>query len=171
MSGHISVERLREMLNYDPQTGIFTWKIRPSPAAAAGDKAGCFDRGYIRIKVKGKLYNAHRLAWFYCYGINPINIDHINRDSTDNRIDNLREASQSQNRANSRNRKTKTKSGLKGVYYQKHTSLWFASMGSAGVYKYLGSWKDKKDAAIAYDEALVREFGEFACTNKSLGLI
>lgn len=167
----ITADKVREILDYNPGTGAFVWRVRPSPAAAAGDEAGCFDRGYIRIKIKGVIYPAHALAWLHYYGEWPTLVDHINRNPTDNRIENLRVTSLSQNRANSCIRKKGNKSGLKGVMYNPDMNKWFVRIGINGKYKYLGSWEDKRDAAMAYDAALVNAFGEFACTNKSLGLI
>ena len=105
---------LKELLDYDKNTGIFTWLKTRSPRAKAGDVAGNLrPDGYIRIGVKGSLYMAHRLAWLYVYGEWPSKeIDHINRVKSDNRIDNLKNCS---SRENSLNRSSSNVTGLTGV--------------------------------------------------------
>lgn len=83
---------LKRKLHYDPDTGIFTWKVF-SPGITIGKVAGAISSGYIRIKVHPSLQYAHRLAWLYVYGYFPEHgTDHINGIKTDNRIANLREA-------------------------------------------------------------------------------
>jgi hypothetical protein len=98
----LTAERVRELLDYNPDTGIFRWRIRPAVNVKPGDVAGSpGNRGYIKIQINKKVYAAHRLAWLYVYGANPLEcIDHINRDKLDNRIANLREATVSENSIN-----------------------------------------------------------------------
>jgi len=89
----IEQELLKEILNYDSKTGIFTWKIKPALQIKIGDIAGSkVSRGYIHLAIKNKDYKAHRLAWIYMYGQIPegYTIDHINGVCHDNRIENLR---------------------------------------------------------------------------------
>ena len=90
----LTQSRLKELLYYDPYSGIFTWKIS-SGNMPAGSAAGCLSpEGYIRITIAGKKYKAHRLAWFYVYGYFPENqVVHLNGARDDNRISNLREVS------------------------------------------------------------------------------
>ena len=105
---------LTSILTYSPETGEFQWAA-PRPKVKVGQKAGYLkkNKGYIYIEIDGKSYSAHRLAWFYVTGNMPIDqIDHINRNKSDNRFENLREATHGQNRANS---KSTNKHGLKGV--------------------------------------------------------
>jgi hypothetical protein len=98
----LTAERLRELLDYDPLTGVFLWKVPRAQVIKAGDLAGTFcAKGYRKIIVDGRSYKAHRLAWLYVYGEWPADqIDHINRVKDDNRIANLRSVTNGENRAN-----------------------------------------------------------------------
>lgn len=116
--------QLKSILDYNPNTGIFKWKISNSNRIKPGDIAGILTQGYCKIGINGKLYLAHHLAWFYVYGYFPENeIDHINRNGTDNRIENLREVSRICNARNTKNRSNNT-SGIKGVSFHKQTNKW-----------------------------------------------
>jgi hypothetical protein len=120
----LTQERLKQVLNYDPKTGLFKRYARLGPKR---EIAGHVDSGgHRQIMVDGKLYMAHRLAWFYVYGCFPDNhIDHINRSPDDNRICNLRTATNSQNQQNTKIRKTNV-SGFKGIGYDKRENKWRA---------------------------------------------
>lgn len=130
MSSDLTLERLKELYNYDPETGVFTRKVKSSngllPGTVAGSPKG---NGYLRIQIDGKVYQCHRLAWLYVYGVWPENqIDHINHVRDDNRICNLRDVTAKQN---SRNVKLSENndSGAKGVYYEGNKGysarIWF----------------------------------------------
>ena len=95
-----SLERVQELLNYDPLTGEFTWKVTRGPKPA-GSSAGQRWVDYVRIKIDGKAYQAHRLAWLFLTGADPGNmvIDHIDCDKQNNRADNLRLSTISENGA------------------------------------------------------------------------
>ena len=123
----LTAEKLRELLHYEPETGIFTRKVRTSNRAKAGAVAGCPDGlGYLRIMVQSRLYQAHRLAWLYVYGEWPkLNIDHINRNPSDNRLVNLRDVTQKQNMQNASKYSHNT-SGHPGVAWHKRISKWRA---------------------------------------------
>lgn len=98
----ITQSELKELYNYDPLTGIFTYN-NPLPRCRFkhGDVAGSLSRGYVRMRVQGKNYRAHRLAWLYMFEVWPKHqIDHINHDRSDNRINNLREATHQENQRN-----------------------------------------------------------------------
>lgn len=160
----ITPERLRELLDYEPSTGIFTWKMSRG-GWGAGRRAGQLQwDGYVRIGVDGAQYPAHHLAWLFVHGELPVRIDHENRNRSDNRIDNLRPASQSQNIANSGLRSTNT-SGLKGVSRDRASGRWRASIKVMGVSKNLGMFDSPKEAHRAYAAAAATAWGEFSCAS------
>ena len=150
----ITQEDLREFLSYDPDTGVFT-RIKVSGGkSAVGTIAGTpHIRGYVAICVKGRKFLAHRLAWLYVFGVWPSRgLDHINRNKADNRISNLREASQSENMQNKGMSKSKANPGLpigitmNGVSYM-------VRVGCNGVRRYVGSFKTLREAVDARIEA------------------
>lgn len=146
----ITQERLKELLDYDPGTGVFTWRIDRTGTAKAGSVAGSLDAdGYPQIKVDNRLYKAHRLAWLYIYGeLPPHQIDHINRVRTDNRICNLRTATNAENLQNQRKRRNNT-SGVIGVSWRKGLSKWQARIMFNGRCIHLGYYKTIEEAAAA----------------------
>lgn len=147
-------EELKELLHYDPETGVFTWKVGRKGKAQAGSVAGCVGpQGYIRIKIKNKIYLAHRLAWFYTYGRWPIwQLDHINGIRHDNSSSNLREATQSENSQNSKKRTDNT-SGYTGVSIRKGTDKWRAYINIKGKRTYIGDYITPELAYKAYLKA------------------
>src|SRR6266571_1983400 len=122
---HITQERLKELLHYDPETGVFTWLVRMSQRVMPGDIAGGRSHEYLTIKIFGKTYKAHRLAWLYVYGDLPSRVDHRDGQGSHNWIENLRPCTQVQNVANSRV-KSNNVSGLKGVRRRKGCRNWEA---------------------------------------------
>ena len=150
----ISADRLRELLHYDPSTGIFVWRVNHGVSVKAGMQAGYLsDYGYIRIRVDGFRSSAHRLAWLYVYGRHPNGeIDHINRVRDDNRLCNLREVTRSQNQQNTLLQSNNT-SGFKGVSWSKKVNRWQAHIYIKGSHKYLGYYDSAEDANAAYVKA------------------
>lgn len=143
-------KRLHEMLHYDLETGNFRWKQSRGRAASNSAAGTISGSGYIHIRLEGKIYQAHRLAWLYVYGEFPSKyIDHANRIKTDNRICNLREVTKSQNAQNTLVSKANT-SGIKGVNWCKRDKKWRASIKLNGKFKSLGYFSDVKDAQLAY---------------------
>jgi len=139
----LTQKRLKQLLNYDPETGKFTRKVKsvihPNLELPVGSST---DSGYITICIKGYKGLAHRLAWLYVYGYIPENdIDHINRIKTDNRINNLREVSRQCNLRNTGNRKNNT-SGVKGVSFNKKSNKWQVSIAVNNKLYYLGRFDD-----------------------------
>jgi len=150
MKEKLTYERLHKLLNYNPETGVFTRKVKRNRRAKIGDVLGSKNNlGYIHIRIDRKEYLAHRLAWFYVYGYFPENyLDHINRNRADNRILNLREVSNSCNQRNTENHKTNT-SGVKGVSFIKRDQAWRAKIRVDNKHINLGSYKDFDNAVCA----------------------
>ena len=146
----ITAEKLRELLHYDPETGIFTRKVSTSNSVKVGDITGCpSGPGYLLISVRSRRYQAHRLAWLYVYGEWPKDqLDHINRIRTDNRIANLRDVTQKQNHQN-RSKPSNNTSGHTGVYWDKRDSKWRAEIKHNQKHIYLGYFTDIEEAVAA----------------------
>ena len=159
----LTIERLREVLNYDPITGIFTWKKSVSNRIKVGEVAGhpkCGGGRYHGIRIDSRLYLAHRLAWFYVHGKWPSDlVDHKDRNGLNNAIDNLREASQSHNLANSVRIKSRSMTGIRNVY--RRGSKFFVSLSFAGKAHYGGSFKTLEAAALAASDLASKIHGEY----------
>jgi hypothetical protein len=157
-----SNKRLKELFYYDQSTGIFIHKIAKK-GRWEGTVAGYTRRdGYRVIRVDRARYLAHRLAWVFFYGVEPIDhIDHKNHIRNDNRIDNLRLANYSQNKCNS-GISSNAKSGLKGVRYSYRDKCWRAEITTNNKWLYLGSFENKEDAALAYIAASKKFHGEYS---------
>lgn len=153
---------LHAQLHYNLETGVFTRLISKSIRVKVGDVAGTLNNhGYIAICINSKIYAAHRLAWLYVYGEWPKDqIDHINNIQTDNRIINLREANNSQNRHNTRLPKNNT-TGYKGVTYHKRQKKFTShAMVNRKTY-HLGYFDSAELASEAYQEFIKNNHGEF----------
>lgn len=159
----LTQERLKELLHYNEDTGVFTRIVgRPGPRARKGDVAGTDDgSGYIRIYVDGKGYKAHRLAWFYMYGYMPEEVDHENLDRSDNRKANLRDATHGQNQANGR-AYSNNALGLKGVSLHKPNGKYKAQIQANGKKVGLGYYATPQEAHAVYAKAAAELHGEFA---------
>ena len=157
----LTQERLKELLDYDPLTGVFRWRVYRARGARPGSIAGTpNDNGYILIGIDGVVRRAHRLAWLYINGKQPTGlIDHVNGDKTDNRIANLRLATKSTNGANSKTR-CDSSIGLKGVY--RNRARYSARISCNGTRYRLGTYDTPELAHAAYCAAARRYFGEFA---------
>lgn len=157
MKNNLTPQRIKELLHYGPETGIFTWKVATSRRIRIGDVAGSItSAGYRVIWVTGTKYRAHRLAWLYVYGEFPHDeIDHINGDKLDNRIINLRDVTRAENSRNSRVRKDNT-SGVMGVSWSKDRKKWLVLITVDGKQKNLGLYEDIELAALVRCEAEVR---------------
>lgn len=166
----ISHQDLLHILDYDKMTGIFTWKNPLSRRVKRGMVAGSsHSKGYVSIRVQGVLYFGHVLAWFYVYKVWPKTLlDHVDTDKKNNRISNLRESSHSQNAANAKVHKDSVVP-LKGV--RKIRQKYEARISVQGCQKNLGVFDNPEDAGRAYDKAAVEHFGQYALTNKDMGLL
>lgn len=152
-----TANRIRELLNYDSATGGFTWKISPCRFIKAGNVAGHVSpEGYIVIGIDYKVLKAHRLAWLHFHGELPtgLDIDHINGQRGDNRIENLRLCTVSQNSQNlQRAYRNNKSSGILGVYWHSQAKKWQAKIQLDGRPKSLGLYLTKDEAAAAYAKA------------------
>lgn len=158
----LTQEMLRSLLEYDPETGIFHWRIRHNNRIRADRVAGTLTDGYINIRIGGLTYGAHRLAWLYVTGELPsVQIDHRNTDRGDNSWTNLRKASPSQNAANAKPR-TDGSSGVKGVSWERRRNKWVARIRVNLRRIHLGQFERIEDAQAAYAAAAAKAFGEFA---------
>lgn len=161
--GPLSQDELMRFLSYNETTGIFVWKIgfQHGPVKTgcpAGTKASS---GYIVIAINRKKYFAHRLAWQYIHGEVPGgNIDHINGLKHDNRIENLRIATKSQNAANSKV-STMNTSGVKGVSWSNKAKKWVVQVRDKGKKTHVGCFSDLHSAKLAASDARAKVFGEF----------
>lgn len=162
----LDAKRLREVLDYDSETGVFTWKYRAEArvqwnACWVGKKAGCIgSRGYVNIYIDNKQYKAHRLVWLYVYGCWPEEeIDHKNLCRSDNRLDNLRLATRIQNCGNQTSYKN-NKSGVKGIFW--FQNRWCAQIQYQGQKCHLGRFRTPEEACRAYEQAAAEHFGVFA---------
>jgi len=168
----LTQEELKKILDYDPETGVFTWKKHPSKAARVkeGEVAGWVDsKGYISIRVLDKTYKAHRLAFLWMEGYTPEHdVDHINRDRSDNRWVNLRHASRACNMQNKETYKNNS-SGIPGVTYVKREKKFKARITVAGKTCSLGNYCDKIEAAFARLTAEL-DHPEWSCNTDSPAL-
>jgi len=153
----LTQSELRDLLEYNYETGVFRRKQRTSKRIYIGDVAGYLDKsGYVYIKLLSEPWAAHRLAWLYVYGQFPcFQIDHINHKKSDNRIINLRDVTNSDNQKNSTLRKS-NRSGFPGVFWNKNTNKWNASIMSQGKRFHLGSFDNKEDAVLSRKEAEIK---------------
>lgn len=158
-----TISRLRELLEYDALTGSLRWRINRRGTARAGTIAGrTVHTGYREISISRQAHLAHRVAWAMFHGAWPsLDIDHINLDRQDNRIANLRQATDSQNKANAR-RQANSTSGFKGVTWHKRLSKWQAAITIGRKTKYLGVFETAEEAHATYQQAAKENFGEFA---------
>lgn len=157
------IEILKELFEYNPETGILIWK-KSYFKSRNGKHAGGLDaKNKCRVGIGDKVIPAHHVCFAMYHGFWPKDqIDHINRDRLDNRICNLREATNAQNIRNRMNSKP-PKSGYKGVSL--HKGRYIALIMKDGVLYNLGSFGEPLAAAAAYNEAAIKLHGEFACLN------
>lgn len=149
----MSLARLHEILSYEPSTGLFTWKVDRQRVRAGAIAGSPHPSGRIKIVISGRYYYAHRLAWLYMHGVWPKDqIDHINGDPSDNRIENLRDVSLTVNAQNRRHAQEEKRDSLPlGV--QPTQGGWRARLSANGKNLSLGTFKTQAEAYQAYVEA------------------
>lgn len=175
----ITQEYLKSLLSYDTSTGLFVWLYRPGTTredkifntrffgkVAGRSKPDAYGYNTITIRVDGKIeyFRAHRLAWLYVYGEFPpdgVDLDHINYDPWDNRIDNLRIATRSQNNFNS-DPCIRNTTGHKGVIWDKERFLWRAEIRKDGKNYHLGRFSDFDRACKVWQNKAIELYGEYA---------
>ena len=156
----LTQKELKENLHYNADSGVFTWVKAKSNRVNVGAVAGSINNstGYMRIKINGKIYQAHRLAFLYIEGKFPVDdTDHINHSRDDNRFSNLRQATGVENGRNKSLSKN-NKSGFTGVFWDKARNKWKAYININGKSKHLGCFTDI-DEAIACRKRANVEFG------------
>ena len=148
----LTIERLKEVLDFDTNTGIFIWKQKRGTKSKGSIAGSPQNKGYIQIMIDGQNYLAHRLAWFYFFGKWPKKqIDHINRNKIDNSINNLRDVDNSTNHHNVGIRKH-NKSGVTGVYYSRKKNVWVSTIEFKTKKIYIGQYKTLEEATIKRKE-------------------
>ena len=169
-----SADRLRSLFEYLP-TGDLLFLPREGNAQFNAKHAGrvvaanTSIKGYRKLNVDGRFVFAHRVIWKMHHGDEPHQIDHVNGDRSDNRIDNLRAAVGGEN--NRASRRNSSVTGFKGVIRASRSSKFEARIKLNGRQRHLGTYQTELEAAKAYDEAAARLHGSFAITNASLGLV
>lgn len=159
---NISIDTLRDSFICDAEKGLLVWR-EGRGRSRSGKAAGHKNEGYVEVRINHKYLRAHNIIFAMHYGRWPENIlDHINHDKSDNRICNLREATQAENVRN--RQKTKDRDGYKGVC-KSLSNTWQARIRSDKKFIHLGMFKTAIEAALAYDLAAKKFHGEFACLN------
>lgn len=155
----VTISRLREVLDYNPKTGQFRWRISNGRRAVAGEIAGSVQKnGRVHIGVDGRYYTRARLAWFYVHGKWPVlQLDHRNCIRDDDRIDNLREATNQQNVANRGSYTGRSKGTIR-----RPSGKWRARIRVNNKLISLGDFVTEAEASEAYRTAAQKFFGEFA---------
>lgn len=150
---------VRDKLLYDPATGAFTWKWSSRKPGVVGQEAGWFDRsGHRVIEIEGNRYKASRLAWLYIHGEWPAEeIDHINRDPSDNRLCNLREATRVQNNVN--RTRTRVRNLPRGV--ERNKKKFMARLRVGGITRHLGTFSTPEEAHEKYMDAARVVYGSY----------
>lgn len=155
-------DRLKSVINYTPETGLFTWAINTKRVRKGFIAGHIHSSGYVRIAIDGNIYRANRLAWFYMTGSFPSkHVDHKNRVRSDNRWENLRLASAYQNCCNS-SITSKNTSGVKGVHWNKQKNKWAVQITVKGKKLFIGAFEDLEFAQLAIDAAREKYHGIYA---------
>jgi len=158
----LTQERLKELLHYEPDTGLFTWLKSNNNRIKIGNPAGSiYANGYLNIRIDGKVYSAHRLSFLYIRGELPkLHVDHIDGNPSNNRWNNLRECSISENHQN-RVANSNSTSKYIGVSWRLPTNKWMAQIQVNGKVNYLGYFDTPELASKAYEDFAKNYHGKF----------
>ena len=166
----LTQDLLKELFDY--RDGNLYWKVAKAQRIKIGDLAGSAQKsGYRQVMINGKGYSGHRLIFLWYHGYLPEFLDHIDGDPSNNSIDNIREATNQENGWNQKKRKSinnkPTSSKYKGVSWHKPTKKWLTQITIDGKTKHLGLFISEIKAALAYNKAAIKWFGEFAKLNEA----
>jgi hypothetical protein len=162
----LGCEQIRSVLAYEPDSGKFMWKRSMGRSRAGSLAGGVASNGYWKISLYGQEHYAHRLAWMYVHGEWPaVNIDHIDGNPLNNRIENLRACDQSGNMQNQHRVRKDNQAGLTGVSWDKTRGLWQASIQVRGSRRFLGRYNSAEEAHAAYitAKAKIHPFAPTSC--------
>lgn len=152
---NLTVALLRERLQYDTETGALMWRVRPNGRVPANTQAGCIaSTGYRVVRLGGRQWRAHRLVWLLVHGIEPVgDLDHIDGDRLNNRIQNLRESNDLANAQNRRRANRNSTTGLLGVSAPACKPVFHAAIRATGKKIHLGTYPTADEAHDAYLKA------------------
>lgn len=158
----LTQELVRSLFDYNPETGVFVWRVNRGSNKLKGKQTGYVDpsHGYVKLRVNDKGYYAHHVAWVYVTGHWQTGIDHINGDRADNRFANLRVATHAQNLANRAHLNSNNTTGFRGVTL--HKDRYKAAIMVKGKRIHLGVFNSAIEASNAFAEAARKHFGDFA---------
>jgi len=160
MKKELSKGYIHTLFNYID--GELFWKVSKAKRTKIGDIAGCHkEKGYFHCGIDGTNYLIHRLIFAFHYGYMPKYIDHIDNNPSNNKIENLREATYSQNQCNKTLQKNNT-SGVKGVTWVKSRCRWVVKVQIDNIQKQIGYFKDLEFAELISNEARSKYHGKFA---------
>lgn len=142
----VSIDRLRDLFDVDAEAGVIRWRASGIRAKAGAIAGGLSGRGYCYVGVDGLKLKVHRIVFALVHGYWPVCVDHINGIKTDNRPENLRDATHAENMRNSKLRKDNT-SGFKGVTWDARAAKWQAQAHINGRCKFLGYFTEASEAA------------------------
>ena len=163
MSKELTQELVRDLFNYNPETGALTNKFDRGTRAKVGEIAGFENKltGYLVLGINGNKYLVHRVCFLHYYGHLPQMIDHKDNNAMNNEISNLRKCTKKQNAFNSKAPTTNT-SGIKGVSLHKETGKWKARIMIDSKAIHVGSFNDIEDAKKAVESARIKHHKGFA---------
>jgi hypothetical protein len=171
LAHELTQDRLKELLEYDPDTGLFVWRVSCGTARRGDVAGGPHGSGYLRIRLGRGRYYAHRLAFLYMTGALPLaEVDHIDRDRANNAWGNLRSATRSENAAN-RTLQSNNASGHRGVYRHSQSLRWVAEGKISGRKVHLGVFDCLEEAARVADQWRAEKFGAFVPEQSAAGSI